>query len=134
MGDESGPKFAYSIGIETTSHQPDLLVTGLDLDLAHWIINEYNRRLRSGETFVRNRPYDGFIEGFPVLFSPMRKEHYRDYLGWGLWFYRGDDFRLFQLIYPDTSGRWLWDQGISENYRWSLPLLAEAPIPLRRGG
>jgi hypothetical protein len=35
MGEESLPHFAYSIGIEATSQQPDLLVIGLNLDVGH---------------------------------------------------------------------------------------------------
>lgn len=126
---ESGlPPFAYSIGIEATSHQPDLLVIGLNLDVGQWIINEYNRRVREGEVFVPNTPYEGFLEGFRVFFSPMLKEHYREYLGWGRWLYRGDNFRVFQLIYPDTTGTWPWNPAASGEYRRSIPLVSELPL------
>lgn len=127
FGDESEPLFAYSIGIEETSHQPDLIVVGLKLDLGHRIINEYNRRVRLGEVFHPNTLYDGFLDGFPVAFSPVLKQHYREYLVWGLWFYRGDDFRVFQLVYPNTSGRWPWDPGASDDFRRLTPLLCERP-------
>jgi hypothetical protein len=129
-GDETGPQFAYSIGIEATSRQPDLIVVGLDLDLGHWIINEYNRRVREGETFGPNVSYEGFLDGFPVLFSPMLKKHYAEHLGWGLWFYRGDNFRVLQLVYPDTSGRWPWSKGATAGYRRQMPLLCEPPKPI----
>lgn len=128
LGDENAPKFAYSIGIEKTSHQPDLIVTGLNFDVAHWIINEYNRRVRTGEAFIANVPYDDFIDGFPVIFSPFFKQHYRAHLGWGLWFYGSDRFDVFQIIYPDKEGRWPWDDGVTDEYRWLMPMLCEMPV------
>lgn len=125
FGEDELPPFAYSIGIEATSHQPDLLVVGLDLQFSQNLINDYNDRVRNGEVFVPNVPYDGFLAGFPVFFSPMLKQHYQEYLGWGLWFYEGDDFRTFQLIYPTTSGVWPWDPEASDGFRQRSPILSE---------
>ncbi|MBJ2154101.1 DUF4262 domain-containing protein [Paracoccus sp. IB05] len=125
LAGDSLPQFAYSIGIEKTSRQPDLLVTGLKLEVGHWIINEYNRRVREGETFVPNQPYEGFLDGFPVFFSPMLKDHYAEHVGWGLWLHNDDNFRVFQLIWPDTSGLWPWDPNATAYYRRAMPLLCE---------
>jgi hypothetical protein len=127
LSSDDAPQFAYSIGIEATSKQPELLVVGLHNNVAHWIINEYNRRVREGEEFVANKPYSDFIEGFPVLFSPVLKQSYPEYLGWGLWLYRGDDFRAFQLIYPSTSGEWPWEDAASEDFKWHMRLVCEFP-------
>lgn len=128
MAEGDLPPFTYSIGIEATSHQPDLLIIGLNNKLGHWIINEYNRLVRDGAVFVPNKLYEGFLEGFPVLFSPMLKEHYREYLGWGRWFYQGDNFRVFQLIYPDTTGKWPWNPIAASDFgRWQ-PLVSELPL------
>ncbi|WP_048646136.1 DUF4262 domain-containing protein [Nitratireductor soli] len=127
LGGDETPKFAYSIGIEATSKQPDLLVTGLSHDVAHWIINEYNSRVRKGEVFLKNKFYNGFIDSFPVMFSHVLKEFYKEYLGFGLWLYRGDGFRSFQLIYPDLSGQWPWDESASADFKWHMRMLCEPP-------
>lgn len=103
-------------------------MTGLNLDLAHWITNEYNRRVRAGEILEANALYNGFIHGFPVMFSPLLKEHYSEHLGWALWFYGGNTFNVFQLICPDKEGRWPWDEGLTDKYRWLMPMLSEAPM------
>ena len=104
------PRFSYSIGIQKQTGQHDLIVTGLKRDLAHRIINEYNHRVRVGEIFQPNEFYSGFLEKFEVTFKEVEKRHYREYFGWGLWLYKGDDFRVLQLIYPSTSGVWPWDK------------------------
>ena len=48
---EDSPSFSYSLGIYANTGKPDLIVTGLNQDLAQYIINEYNLRLRNGEHF-----------------------------------------------------------------------------------
>ncbi|WP_408634559.1 hypothetical protein [Pseudogemmobacter bohemicus] len=42
--------------------------------------------------------------------------------------HNGDNFRVFQLIWPDTSGRWPSDPGVSDRYKWLMPLLCEPTI------
>ena len=121
------PPFAYSIGIKAKSNQPDLMIIGLSLELSHWIINEYNARVIAGESFRPNVCYDGFIDAHPVLFSPMLKDHYPEYLGWGLWYNKGKDFPMYQMIYPDNEGRWFWHPGANSLYKNVMPLLSERP-------
>lgn len=128
LEDEKGPAFTYSIGIEKTSQQPELIVTGLKRDIAIWIVNEYNNRIREGEVFEHDTPYSGFLGEFDVLFRPVLKEHYKEYFGWGLWLHEGDDFRVNQLIWPSTKGVWPWDSDAPEDYTFFIPLLCE-PFP-----
>lgn len=123
--DEEGPRFTYSVGIEKTSKQPELIVTGLKQELAHWIINEYNDRARSGEAFQADRPYSGFLRGHDVIFKLMSKDHYSEYLGWDIWLYGNRDFRAFQMIWPSTSGLWPWDANATADYTRHIPLLFE---------
>jgi len=129
----ANPCFSYSIGIEHTSRQPELIVTGLKQELAQWMVNEYNLRIRDGEIFKPNERYSGFLDGFEVIFKEVEKEYYRDYFGWGHWFYKGESFRVLQLIYPSTSGVWPWDDNAPEDYTWYLPqLYAAAPVNRRQ--
>lgn len=125
LEDETGPRFSYSIGIQKTSKHPELIVTGLKRDLAHWIINEYNDRIRAGERFEPDQLYSGFLGDFDVMFRPVLKEHYEEYFGWGRWLYNGDDFDVHQLIWPSTKGVWPWDKKAPEEYTFSIPLLCE---------
>lgn len=119
------PRFTYSIGIEQTSRKPELVILGLKHELANWMINEYNSRLRAGESFEPGKYYEGFLEGFEVTFQEVSKEHYKEYFGWGLWLYKGNNFKVLQLVYPSTSGIWPWDQNAPESFTWLQPLLSE---------
>ena len=126
LEDEKGPRFSYSIGIEKASGQPELLVTGLKRELAHGIINEYNQRVRAGECFEPDTFYSGFLGEFEVIFRPVLKMHYEEYFGWGRWLYKGDGFRVYQLIWPSTKGVWPWDPHAPDDYTYFIPILCES--------
>ena len=117
------PRFTYSIGIEKSSGQPELIVTGLKRDLGHWMINEYNARVRDGEMFEQDRFYGGFLGDFQVTFKLVEKRHYDEYFGWAKWLYQGDEFSVLQLIYPSTSGVWPWEEEAPSDFTWFVPRL-----------
>ena len=128
MEGEEQPRFSYSIGIEKTLNQPELIIVGLKPELSHSMINTYHRRLADGEVFIPEAFYSDFIEGFDVTFIEMDKKYYNEYLGWGLWLYSGNNFKAYQLIWPSTSGIWPWDEGKSEYYVWAQPILNSSGI------
>ncbi|MBM4941730.1 DUF4262 domain-containing protein [Vibrio parahaemolyticus] len=121
--DDEYPRFTYSIGIEKTSSQPEIIITGLNQEVAHWIVNEYNNRIKAGEVFKPNEYYSGFLEGFEITFKEVSPEYYTEYFGWANWLYKGSNFKVLQFIYPDTSGVWPWDSEASSDFKWFLPKL-----------
>ncbi len=100
------PLFAYSVGIQKTANAPEVIVIGLKPELAHFVVNEYNRRVRAGERFVPGQWYEGFIGGFPIAIEQVGPEFYEEYFGMNLWLYQGPNFSVYQLVYPSTTGIW----------------------------
>ncbi|MBK8115773.1 MAG: DUF4262 domain-containing protein [Candidatus Accumulibacter sp.] len=118
------PPFSYSIGIARSSGAPELIIIGLSSKLSHWMVNEYNRRIRSGEQFLPGVLYLGFLEGFAVQFGPVAREHRAEYMRSACWLHGGSEFDALQLIWPSTSGVWPWDAEASDWLRANQPLLA----------
>ncbi len=123
MEEAEFPRFSYSIGIEKCTARSELIVTGLKQEIAHWVINEYNNRIKAGELFEPNSFYDGFLDEFKVTFKKVEKKHYKEYFGWEIWLYKNDDFKVLQLIYPSTSGVWPWDKEATNDLTWFVPKL-----------
>jgi hypothetical protein len=123
MEGEGQPSFTYSIGINQKQVKADLIVVGLKRELAHSIVNNYKDRMLAGESFEVGKFYPDFIGNFDVCFIEVDKSHYKEYLGWGLWLNKGDDFKMLQLIWPTTDGVWPWDSDKSEYYTWAQPIL-----------
>ncbi len=123
--DEHGSSFSYSIGIQKTKNQPELIIQGLKQELSHQIINDYNNRLKNGEVFIPGEYYGDFLEGFDVCFLEVDEKYYDDYFGWAKWLYKGKKFKVLQLVWPTTQGLWPWDEHGSEYYAWAQPLLGK---------
>jgi hypothetical protein len=120
------PGFSYSVGIFHSSSRPEVIVVGLRPPLAHFVVNEFNARVRAGEAFVESTFYEGFLEGFSVVFVPVARSHYREHFGWNRWLYKGDAFPALQLVFPSTGGLWPWDPGAPEAYLEAQPILTDS--------
>ena len=122
------PPFSYSVGIQRRSGSPEVVVIGLKQSLAHFVVNEYNRRVRAGEKFTPGELYANFIEGFDITFERVGREFYTEYFGWNLWLYGNPEFEVLQLVYPTTDGEWPWRPNASEWFRAWQPILNSAPV------
>lgn len=128
------PPFAYSIGMTQSSSAPEVVVIGLKQPIAQFVVNEYNRRVRAGLPVVAGSSNSGFIEGFEVQAKIVDRSHYDEYFGYNLWLYKGPNFTMIQLVYPNTSGVWPWDTEASEWFRsWQPVLDVPGPPPLPAG-
>ncbi len=126
LAEDDRPPFSYSVGIQRSSAVPEIIVIGLKQPLSHFIVNEYNRRVRTGARFKLGQRVSGFIEGFECEFRAAHPSRHRDYMGWDLWLYDGGAFDALQLVYPTTSGVWPWDAKADEWLHVWQPLLERA--------
>ncbi len=117
------PPFAYSVGIEKTTGCPEIVVIGLKQPLAHFIVNEYNQRVRNSEKLEAGMLVSGFVGGFDCQLRAVHPSHYREYFGWNIWLYKSKKFRVLQLVYPTTDGVWSWEEAASDYFRRRQPLL-----------
>ena len=117
------PPFSYSVGISKSASAPEVVVVGLKQPIAHFIVNEYNDRVRAGEVFSPGALYAGFLDGFEVRIEKVDRSFYAHYFGWNLWLYGGPDFDVLQVVYPNTSGIWPWEAEADEWFRTRQPIL-----------
>src|SRR4051812_19071087 len=77
---ESGPGFAYSIGMYLNYGQPEVIVFGISAEHAHVILNDICKHAARGERFVAGDRTDQFLQGFDVCFTEVPLEVYPEYL------------------------------------------------------
>jgi uncharacterized protein DUF4262 len=123
---ESGPAFAYSVGMYLNYGQPEVIVFGLSVEHAHVILNDICRHAARGERFVAGDRTDQFLQGFDVCFTEVPLEVYPEYLGFALWFYRSlsEPFPAVQLVWPDRAGKFPWELGYDHGFDRLQPLLS----------
>jgi len=116
--DDVGPGFAYTVGTHLRTLQPEILMMGLPMELAHGLLNGIAEYLMDGGTIVPEQRYPDFIVGRDVIFRPIHETQYRDYLGCANWFYRplGRPFPAVQCFWPDSQGRFPHEADFDPRY------------------
>lgn len=108
LGDETGPAFAYSIGLFHNYDHPEILLFGLAHDLMHRLINNMRDEIQGGARFVPGSSYPEILARFDCHFLPVHRSHFRELLGYARWFYGGDEFQAIQCVWPDMQGHFPW--------------------------
>jgi hypothetical protein len=115
LADEEGPGFGFSIGLFRNFKHPEIVVVGLKQGLTHSIINDMADDIKGGKSFFSNKYYSNILEGFDCYFANVDITNYKEYLGYALWFYNGDNFPTVQCIYSTTKGIYPWEKEWPQN-------------------
>jgi Domain of unknown function (DUF4262) len=116
---EEGDLWAYSTGLYYKFKHPEIIVFNQDGDLMHSMINIIGRRVREGEKFAPGRGYADIIDNFDCQFRPVDISHYKEYVGWSIWFYDYDlaSFPMLECFWPDMAGKFPWEPGCEQ---WAI--------------
>ena len=125
--DEEGPGYAFTIGARHSFGLPEFLIMGLPHATAHTILDVALDAARSGAITDFTATTDALLQGHRCAFVRVPQEQYRDYVGYARWYYQGDDFTLYQIVWPSRDGHFPWDAAAGEAYAASQPLLGPAP-------
>lgn len=122
------PAFAYTIGLYKKYNHPEIICFGLSTDLMGALLNHARDLVQAGEVLMPNKLYPGFLSGYEVCFLPVDKAFYADYLGYGGWFYgMSFDFPVLQMVWPDKTGKFPWEDGFNKEWKFYQPLLDRNP-------
>jgi hypothetical protein len=122
------PNFVYSIGLFRTYRKPEIILFGLPPKVAHTMIWTAADLYKEGSDVRVREPMGDFLEGYPVLFREVHASTYREYFGYGLWFYDGPAFPALQCFWPDKKGRFPWEEKTEAEFRALQPDLSQ-PLP-----
>jgi Domain of unknown function (DUF4262) len=104
------PNFSYSTGAFESYGAPELIVFGLSSSIHHWMINEFYSRWKTGEAFQIGSAVEGFLDDYPVIFVEAGEGAARDYMNFTRWYYEGEHFPVWQLVWPGVNSRkFPWD-------------------------
>ncbi len=108
LADETGPAYAYSIGLFHNYDHPEILIFGLDHVLMQNLINSMCEEIQRGVRFLPGSRHPDIIADFDCEFRTVDPTHYHELLGYAEWFYPDAKFPVIQCIWPDTQGRFPW--------------------------
>lgn len=106
------PRFAFTVGLYYRHAHPEILVMGLEQPTAHSVLHAMVTRIQNGEKFGSGALVTD-IASFPLALVPVHTDHFKEFLGYGIWFYRSlsAPFPALQLVWPDGSGLFPWQSG-----------------------
>jgi len=107
--DPNVPDWSYSIGLFHTFGHPELIVVGLPFATAQAILDGLGSRIKAGQRFDHGMRDSEVLTNHDVRFITMRRGRNRSMLGYAFWFYRGKEFPVLQVVWPDRAGRFPGD-------------------------
>src|SRR5688572_17373101 len=104
------PPFAYSLGAWESYGAPELIVLGLEGEVAADIINSVMGQYLEGRRFRCGMPETNVLaNGVPVFFLEADPAIARIFATFTDWYYEGEPFPLWQIVWPDRNGCFPWD-------------------------
>ena len=105
-----GASFTYTIGLVPSYHHPELMIFGLGRDRSHRVLCACVEMIKSGAQFpINERVPNVLAREFDVMFKPIRKEHFGEYLGTAVRHYGHREFGAYVLFWPDNENRFVWE-------------------------
>lgn len=123
---EGTPGWSFTIGFHHSFGHPELVVFGLAAELAHPVLNNVGEDIRRGQVYETEHEYSEILGGVLCMFRSVQQRWYKPFLGYALWFYGHSAFPALQLIWPDKSQRFPWQQGFNPQWAHAQPLLFES--------
>jgi len=120
--DGLGP-YAFTIGLFQTYAHPEFIIFGLPGDVAHKILTIAAEFIRQGRPLDLSAPTDELIDNYPSVFVEVPQTQYYDHVGLCRWYYEGNSFPLYQIVWPSRSGHFPWHPEASAGFRAYQPVL-----------
>lgn len=122
--EENGePPWTFTIGLYETWQHPELIITGLSKDVAHRMLDIIAVRLEEKSPIDLTTATDALLEGYSCCFVEVPKQNYFVNVGFARWYYRGNNFPLYQIVWPSKDGHFPWNPNATESFRRWQPLL-----------
>jgi hypothetical protein len=125
--DSSEPGFVYSVGLWQSLAHPELIVVGLQPKVAHQVINLAVEARKRGEPYDVRMPALNLLADVACEFVKVAQTHYRQYVGYCRWYYEGNGFELYQIVWPSREGIFPWDRSASASFVRAQPILGSPP-------
>ncbi len=122
---EDGP-YAFTVGLQKIYAHPELIIFGLRSETAHQILNLAVETIQQGQPLDLHAPTDALLHNYECLFVPVPASEFHEHVGFCRWYYEGDNFSLYQIVWPTREGNFPWHPDASESFRSNQPVLGHA--------
>lgn len=125
--DDEGVGYAFTIGLFKSYGHPELIIFGLPGKVAHQILGLAADAAKAGNPIDLAQPTDALLQGYACCFAEVPKRQYYEHVGFCRWYYRGDGFPLYQVVWPSRTGLYPWDAEATPDFRAAQPVISRIP-------
>jgi len=101
---EDRPCFAYTIGLMETFGHPEIIMSGLDIELMQHLLNDIGDLIKNGETFNDGQLVGQIVENEKVRFKGINSVQVTEYLRLAEVYYEDTNVKAIQCQWSDESG------------------------------
>ncbi len=127
--EEGEPGFEYTIGLGKTMGHPEIIIFGLEAGVSHDALWRMVDNMKLGLNYREPGEYTGILKNLRCAIRPVDPAWHDGYFGQGLWYYEHegdpDGLEAVQVFWPDSQGRFPWEEGCEEESVYLQPLLYE---------
>ncbi len=128
--EDDQPPFTFSIGFHETWNFPELIVIGLKREVAHSTLNIVATLLAEGRRLDLSSSSNDLFNDLACCFVEVPRAMYPQYVGTARWFYGGNAFPLWQIVWPSRDGHFPWNESATDGYRRWQPVLGHPQPPI----
>ncbi len=133
MGSARGPGWSYTVGLLESFGHPEFLITGMNPETAHGVLNAFGFEVKAGRRFEGlGQEFEGIIN-VPVRLVTVHQSHWAgDRFNQWHGYYEDvggqpDEPRAMQVVWPAVDGAFPNDPG-EEHGQVHQPLLHRPPV------
>jgi hypothetical protein len=130
-GEKPLDEWCYTVGLKHSFNHPELIIFGLPMQSAHFLLNDLAARIKNGQRFQPGDRLSGVMNADLALISVPREQYEEGYFAIARGFYGNYDFDALQVIWPDKKGLFPWDSGFDTHFNETQPVLGPAPEETR---
>ena len=104
VDDSKASSFCYTTGIFKTCKIPEIFISALPQNLSFELIRKYVELFNKSKDIPLNTKIDTLTERFSVYLIEVPYSRLHNYVLSTLRFYKNEEVKYLQLIFPDTRG------------------------------
>ncbi|GGA88289.1 hypothetical protein GCM10011521_28320 [Arenimonas soli] len=120
-------EYSFTVGLFQSFRHPELIIFGLPAKVAHQILSIAAHEAKRGAPLDLSSTSDALLNGYSCCFAEVPISEYSDHVGFSRWYYQGNEFPLYQIIWPSRSGLFPWHPDAAEQFKIAQPVIAMAP-------
>jgi hypothetical protein len=102
---DTEPPWAFTVGLARTAQHPEISISGLSQHFAAYLLNALGHSVVDGRTLEPGDLLEDVIRGHRLRVREVPRNSYDDRFGAATRFHGGTNYRMLQLVWNDTDGR-----------------------------